>query len=129
MLPKRQHANRPSRALARVHVTRRRPRGPTLRRRGRLFLAASGRLPATTLLLPRHLRAGSAGFGQADRDRLLAARHLLARAAAAQRAGFALLHHLLHFGRSLPAVFPRHGFDLLCRRREAPAPRNSLTAL
>src|SRR5688572_18126877 len=81
--------------------------GPTqraypCRARYRLFLLGAFLLPAAFLLgaaflLPRHLRAFLARFGQADRDRLLAALHLLARASALQRAPFALVHRAFHF--------------------------------
>src|SRR5213076_3386753 len=66
---------RPSRRTKRVLLLRLRPR-----------------------LLPlRHLAAGAAGLGQADRDRLLAALHRLAGAAALQRPLLPLVHRLLHF--------------------------------
>src|SRR5690349_8082484 len=46
--------------------------------------------------LLRHLAAGAPRLGQPDRDRLLAALHLLARAAALQLAALHLVHRLLH---------------------------------
>src|SRR5690349_11773407 len=46
-------------------------------------------------LLLRHLAAGAPRLGQPDRDRLLAALHLLARAAALQLAALHLVHRLL----------------------------------
>src|SRR5512141_2907386 len=48
-------------------------------------------------LLARDLRALAAGFGEADGDRLLAARHFLSRAAGLQLALLALAHRPLDF--------------------------------
>src|SRR2546421_12967642 len=64
---------------------------PGARRRSLFFLR--GRL-----LLGRlagYLRAGSARLREADRDRLFAALHLLARPAAFQRPAFSFMHRLL----------------------------------
>src|SRR5882672_7121345 len=55
--------------------------------------------------LPRHLCAGIPCFRQADRDRLLAARHASARAAALQGAALALAHRALDLLPSFLAVF------------------------
>src|SRR6185503_3529302 len=68
--------------------------------------AAAAALPTASL---RHLRSGSARLGETDRDRLLAARDLAARAPAAQRAALALAHDLLDLLRCLLAVLPCHG--------------------
>src|ERR1700741_795512 len=67
----------------------------------------SGYAPAFALgsLLLRHFGAALARFGQADRDRLLAALDLLAGAAAAQRAGLALLHRAAHLLRRAFPIF------------------------
>jgi hypothetical protein len=67
--------------------------------------------------LARNLAAGSTRLGQTDRDRLLAAGHLLAGPPALQRPALPLVHGLLDLLRRLLAV-SRHG-DLLSLRREA----------
>src|SRR5262249_11480741 len=59
---------------------------------------------ASAVLLGRHLAAGPARFGKADRDRLLSALHRLAGAAALQRAPLALVHRLLDLFRRLVAI-------------------------
>src|SRR5437016_11318048 len=67
-------------------------------------MPGGGLAPACALgfLFLRHPRAPLARLGQADGDRLLAALDLPAGAAAAQRAGLALLHGAAHFlGRAL----------------------------
>src|SRR5262245_64109066 len=61
----------------------------------------------------RHLRAGSTRLGKADRDRLLAARDLLAGTSAAQRAALALAHDLLDLLRCRLAVLPCHDYSVL----------------
>src|SRR5262245_30665977 len=61
----------------------------------------------------RHLRAGSTRLGKADRDRLFAARDLLAGTSAAQRAALALAHHLLDLLRCFLAVLPCHVSSVL----------------
>src|SRR5215216_2648832 len=73
---------------------------------GRLLLFAA--LLATFLLrdfLPLFTR-----FGQADRDRLLAALHFLAAPPALERPLFAFAHRAFDFLRSTFRVFARHEF-------------------
>src|SRR6185312_1359196 len=84
------------RRFLRSRLLRRFPCGRLLRRflRSRLLrrLLRSGlRRPVR---IRRHLRAGTPRFGETDRDRLLAALHLLVRAAALELALLALVHHL-----------------------------------
>src|SRR6185369_2852363 len=74
------------------------PSGDDLRRAAPLFLAR-GRAA-----LLRHLAARAARFRKADGDRLLAARDLLAGAAATQRAVLALVHRALHLALGLLSV-------------------------
>src|SRR5262245_59464709 len=73
-------------------------------------LSAAASAPAAAL---RHLRPGSACLGEADRDRLLAARDLLAGTSAAQRAALALAHDLLDLLRCRLAVLPCHDYSVL----------------
>src|SRR5262245_3020914 len=60
---------------------------------------------ARSFFLLRHLGAARACLGKPDRDRLLAALHLLAGAAAAQRARVSLLHRPLDLLGGPLAVF------------------------
>src|SRR5262245_10773386 len=72
-------------------------------------------------LFLRYPGAALACLGEPDRDSLLAAFHLLAGAAAAQRAGLALLHRAADFLASAFRVFPLLGLRRLLRllRHEA----------
>src|SRR3954467_8324481 len=60
--------------------------------------AAAAGFCAAARFACRHLAAGPACFGQPDRNGLLAARHFLAGAAAAQRAFLALVHRPFDLG-------------------------------
>src|SRR5262249_5276822 len=83
-----------ARALAAPQTTRRLPGAPPR--------AGAPRL------LRRNLGAGAPGLGEADRDRLLPALDLLARATGLECPGLSLAHRLLDLGRSLLAVCSRH---------------------
>src|SRR6476659_987459 len=89
------------RSCTRGRYTVRRARGDDL---PLLLLARTRARGASLLAARRHFSARAARLRQADRDRLLAALHLLARAAAAQRACFALVHCLLDLRARLLAV-------------------------
>src|ERR1043166_3800601 len=69
-------------------------------RRSRLLFAA--------FPLARHFLAFLARFRQADRDRLLLARHFLPAASALERSPFALVHRALHLLGSALRIFPGH---------------------
>src|ERR1700743_1082697 len=58
--------------------------------------------------LLRDFRAGCTRFGKTDRDRLLAALDLPARATSFQRARLSLLHRAPDFGGRLLRIFSRH---------------------
>src|ERR1044072_5542802 len=85
-------------------------RAATPRRFG-LFLLRACAAPAAART-SRHLAAGAPRLRQPDGDRLLATRHLLARATAAQRAALALMHGALHFRLRLLSI-PCHDHSLV----------------
>src|SRR3954470_4707146 len=73
----------------------------------------------------RNLGAGTARFGEADGDRLLAAFHALARAAALQLAALHLVHRTLDLASCLLAVASGHrasfaAFDMRNGARRVP---------
>src|SRR5689334_676754 len=74
------------------------------------FAAAALALPSAAALalaaaaLTRHFAAGLSRFAQADRNRLFAARHLLAGTAGLERAPLALVHRPLDLALCLLAV-------------------------
>src|SRR5262245_260925 len=83
----------------------------------RMLVAAA---PARRREAVRNLRALAAGFGKPDRDRLLAARHLLLAATAPERALLAASHRAFHGALSGRSVSSRHdlsGFASVARRR------------
>src|SRR6266700_3440677 len=82
-----------------------------------------GRSCSRSLL--RHFRAFPPRFGQADGDRLFAARHASPRAAAFQRAGLAFLHHTPDLGGRLLRIFSRHGCSPGCVRANPRAAEGS----
>src|SRR5437773_3376299 len=71
-----------------------------------------------SVLPTRNLAALAPRLGESNRDRLLAAGHLLARSARPQRPVLALVHRLLDFLRGQSSVsvlatrLPRHDFSL-----------------
>src|SRR5262249_36270390 len=65
-------------------------------------------LPLLASLLLRHFLAFAARLGKADRDRLLAARHLPATASALERAAFTLVHGAFHLLRRAFRIFAGH---------------------
>src|SRR5258708_26114342 len=65
-------------------------------------------------LLPRHLGARLARLGEADRDRLLAALHRLAGAAALQRAVLALVHRAFHLALRFLSITGHEGLLAYC---------------
>src|SRR2546421_3939551 len=78
---------------------------------------------ALLFLFLRNLLAFAARFGKPDRDRLLAACHLLSAAAALERAALALAHCALDFLRRPLGIFSRHlRFLNRCARIGADAP-------
>src|ERR1051326_9198519 len=74
------------------------------------FLLPSAAALALSLL--RYLPARASRFGEADRDRLLAARHLFSGASGLQGAALPLMHRLFDLGLRLFSVL-RHS-SLLC---------------
>src|SRR5262245_17632606 len=68
-------------------------------------------LPARAAALLRDLRARFSRLGQTDRNRLLAARDLLARAAGLQGPALALVHRALDLALSLLSVLASHAFS------------------
>src|SRR5262249_18967806 len=100
--------------------------GPRELRSGRRQLRRRSRSPSRTAdeqqlpaplragvarLLRRNLGAGATSLREADRDRLLPALDLLARATGLEGPGLPLAHRLLDLGRSLLAVCSRHARD------------------
>src|SRR5207253_398395 len=78
------------------------------------LLPARRRFALRRRRLPRHLGAGLARLGQADRDRLLAALHRLAGAAALQRAVLALVHRAFHLALRFLSITGHEGLLAYC---------------
>src|SRR5690606_218351 len=89
----------------------------------RTALSAATLLLARASLLLGYLRTRAARFREADCDRLLAARNLLAGAAALQRAAFALAHRSFDFLRGLFAITCHGGVP---PRRVSPTTQRAL---
>src|SRR5256885_10471658 len=87
----------------------------------RTRLAPAGALPrAAAAAFARYFCARAPRLGQADRDRLLAARHLLARAPAPERAVLPLVHHTLHFSLRLASLLGHRASPLFVLSRAVP---------